>query len=42
MNVRESSVIDGKVEIGGFQIPLPRSAVAALGADQARLRRLPP
>jgi multiple sugar transport system ATP-binding protein len=34
MNLRESPVIDGKVEIGGFEISLPRSAVAALGADQ--------
>jgi multiple sugar transport system ATP-binding protein len=34
MNVRESPVVDGRVEIGGFHIPLPRSTVADLGPDQ--------
>jgi multiple sugar transport system ATP-binding protein len=33
MNVRESAVVDGHAEIGGFQIPLPRSTLAALGGD---------
>jgi multiple sugar transport system ATP-binding protein len=37
MNVRESPVVDGHVEIGGFRLPLPRSVVAALAGEQRLL-----
>jgi multiple sugar transport system ATP-binding protein len=33
MNIRESQVNDGRVQIGGFEIPLPRSTVTALRGD---------